>query len=307
VKLAVIAMGDAAEIEFLSELAQPDGVRRGSDAAELSRAFESELARGRVRENGPIHALAAPNTSATSIGAELASALRGANLPSLSRSLRARARDGDELVLLDDQGAALLGIRRAGAGLTATFASSPDGEWAPAWRGDVSALGPLLRALARTRQENPRPRARIESGRLSVRGVPHDWPVMLDARAFDIAAAAPADAIGSAHLSMPGNGVAVDPRGVREGPWTGAGVAEGRSAELQLTAADGWRATLPLAMPCAAAFEWPQRRVGGFGETAAGGAAQAVQRPQPHAAAPWLLGLGITLLLAAGVLGATRT
>jgi len=307
--LAVIAMGGEADLEFLAELARPDAVRRGRDAGEIARAFESELARGRVRDDAPIRVLSAPSSNTTSIGAELANAMRGISLPALDRSLRARVRDGDELVLLDEQGAALLAVRRAGGGLTATFASEPSAEWAPAWRDDVGPLGPLLRALARARRESPRPRAQIENGALTLRDVPSDWPAMLEARAFDLASAA-VDPLGSAQLSMPTNGVAVDPRTVRAGPWVGGNASDARTVELRLSGAGDWHATLTLATTCAAAFEWPERRVGEFltaGPNAGLDAGpRAPERPRPHAAGPWLLGIGLALLLAGGVLGATR-
>jgi hypothetical protein len=268
-------------MEFLRELA-PAGldvelVRPA--AGQLPRALESEVSRGRVRSAASIGVVPGrPSAAAPEWCADVVAALRGDAttpvLPSISACLRTRERDGDGVLLADDEGRPLLAVRRAGAGVTATWATLPTENWAVLWRSEAGRLAALFRALGRQRASVVRPRASCEAQRLRIDDAPADWPpeIQVQIRAHD-------SVLAHTLLTQPVIAPGLDPRTVRSGALP---PSVGGALELAVSDASGTLLeVLGLDLPLAEEFRWPARAVvavEGISESrenAPGGAAQA--------------------------------
>jgi hypothetical protein len=101
-----------------------------------------------------VRAVAAQSSAVAPWAREALAAFDAGPLPSLACTLRARGRSGDEVIVTDERGGALLALRRTGVGVAATFASHPLDEWAPAWAAAGDRWRALLGWLARSSREH---------------------------------------------------------------------------------------------------------------------------------------------------------
>jgi len=151
-KVRVLASGPDPDLEFLRGFERPElgcsVARLGADvAAALERASNGERWDERAR------AVRVAVGSASAAAQEQRLALERS--PEVVRTLRLRARDGDAVLLEDDEAQVLAAVRPAGAGACAVLATLPGPEGSPAWAREPTRWLPWVRALARGRAGAP--------------------------------------------------------------------------------------------------------------------------------------------------------
>ena len=322
-RLVVIAAGAEPDRRNLERfLAEGQTLVEAEDLGELAEFFQREVFRGRAREGELAAAL--PALDAAFEGSEEARALlaawsaRQGELPPHRRTLRCRLAPGAEaLVVSAEEGEPWIAWRREGRGRVAAWSSSVLSDWAPAWRGAVELVGPLLRSLARGSEDSARPRLEARAGELLLSGELDGWPAMLEAQV--VAAVGLADpsrplgerVLGRVELAPASPWPGADPRAFRAGrlPTDLGRRAAGRPLWVRLLPSDGRGE--PLAVAALDLSSSPELAPGGERRlpgpwTAPGRARQEGGRGgrQAHPGAwRWTLA-GLLGLFGAGLLGA---
>ena len=147
-QVRVLASGVEPDLDFLRAMDRSElgtsVLLLGSDVgAALERATVDErwVEQGRVAR--------VPVSEATRAVAEQRAALAAA--PRVERTPRLRARDGDAVLLEDDEANVLAAVRPMGAGSCAVLATVPGATGSPEWELQSERWLPWLRALARGR------------------------------------------------------------------------------------------------------------------------------------------------------------
>ncbi len=147
-ELCAIAIGDRAEIAYLTQLAGPRGeVLLAPDAADLERLVEERsLADRFFSASGLAIALPGPFDLGFS-----------SSWSAPGRAVHGRVREGAQLLLESGMGEPLAAAWRVGAGLCVALASQPSEDFGAGWYGRGDLFGPLLRGLeTRERQLGPK-------------------------------------------------------------------------------------------------------------------------------------------------------
>jgi len=147
-QVRVLASGSEPDLDFLRAF---DRAELGSSVLRLGSEVGAALERATVEERWLEQARPA-RVSASQAGAavvEQREALAGA--PAVVRTLRLRARDGDAVLLEDDEANVLAALRPAGAGSCAVLATLPGTLGSPDWERQSERWLPWVRALARGR------------------------------------------------------------------------------------------------------------------------------------------------------------
>jgi hypothetical protein len=306
--LRVLALGERVELETLAPLvSDPSHLVRVGERSDLAQlvvrtVLVEDLARGPrvlVRGGGSLVDEVLGPAQRRASGSEPA-ALDPAGVEVVPVELLQPARPvaGAEAAWVDRDGAAALGLARAGPGRLATLASLPEVGWSEALARDPLPLAPVLRWLA----ERPPPgaaRARVESGVdggpwVVVAGLGPEVPAELD---LELAPIGPDGGLGPAVQLRAGPGPIAALWDERQAPLeleAGIEVGDARlSAELP---GGRWSAILPLPPP-AECLE-PRPLPGLPAARPAPGA-----RRGPHGAAPALLAAALAAGLAFAVLG----
>ncbi len=151
-QLAVLASGPQPDLELLSVFERPEfGCSLAPLGADLAASLERATDEGRWKERArSVRSASGPaGASVRDLRAALAEA------PGVARTLVLRARDGDELLLEDDDGAPMAAVRLAGSGTCAVLATLPGPDGSPLWQAEASSWLPLVRALGRGRSSAP--------------------------------------------------------------------------------------------------------------------------------------------------------
>jgi hypothetical protein len=182
IRLEAFAFGADAQREFLTRLLPAGQVLiEVEDPTQWSALLARALDQERVRENTQAVAAAATEFPVGSPAEELSRALAQAAPRALQRIWLAQATPDAAVLWRTREGDPLLALRQFGLGMIAGFASTPAPDWAPELDAP-SALGPLLRALARGNGVGAQaPRASLEDGVLWVRELPADTPARIQA------------------------------------------------------------------------------------------------------------------------------
>ena len=324
-RLVVIAAGAEPDRRNLERfLGEDQTLIEAEDLGELAEFFQREVFRGRAREGELAAAL--PAVDAAAQGSEETRALlaawsaRGGDLPPHRRSLRCRLAPGAEALLVSaEEGEPWIAWRREGRGRVAAWSSSVLSDWAPAWRGAVELLGPLLRSLARGSEDSRRPRLEARAGELLLSGELDGWPATLEAQV--VAAVGLADpsrplgerVLGRVELAPASPWPGADPRAFRAGrlPTDLGRRAAGRPLWVRLLPSDGRGEPLAVAaldLACSPELAPGGQRRQPRPRTAPRRARQEGVR-EGHQAHPgawrWTLA-GLLGLFGAGLLGAAR-
>jgi hypothetical protein len=297
IELAVFAFGADAELEFLASLLPPGReLRRALDGRELSDLLTRSVDSERTRENTAAVASETESFAAGSLARELAVALLPAAPRKIERAWIARASDDARVLWRSVEGDPLLALREQGRGVSAAFASLPVEGWASAARAP-SALGPLLRAIARGHGERRAlARAEILDGTLWLRDLPPGLPATVTAK---LAAA------GEVALEPP-TMLVDEPRTTRcakLAPELQAGLARSETTDvIEVRALDGRTlASVALEPPAAGEFTLPKVEIQSSGPQE--GTGTVPLRREPHPAAVWVLLASVGLLCAALLFG----
>lgn len=297
IELAVFAFGPDADLNFLSSLLSAGRqLTRVEDAAQLGALFARSVDSERTRNATAAVAGTRDSFTPGSFVHDLAGDLFSGAPSGIERAWIARARDDASVLWRTVEGDPLLAIREQGRGFSAAFASLPVEGWAKAARAP-SALGPLLRVLARGRGEREAlPRAAIEDGILWIRGLSPTLPATLAA------------GYGTAvELALePPTMQADEPRTTRCGRISAEILADlaraGRSCVFELrSGTDEPIGSVALELPQAGEFTLPQAQLDGA--SAAAGSDASPRSQQRHPAAPWVLLASLGLLCAGLLLG----
>jgi len=147
-QLRVLAGGAEPDLDFLRAFERPE---LGSSVLRLGSDVSAALERATVEERW-LEQARPVRVSASQAGAavvEQREALAGA--PAVVRTLRLRARDGDAVLLEDDETNVLAAARPAGSGVCAVLATLPGTLGSPDWERQSERWLPWVRALARGR------------------------------------------------------------------------------------------------------------------------------------------------------------
>jgi hypothetical protein len=268
-------------------------VRSGDALGELEELFQRAVQAPRLLE-GELELRVAARAPG-SLADEVASAAEAHGAPApLERCVRNRLRSGGEALWVTAEGESALTLARAGSGRTAFLASRPGAGWAPrhAESADPGFAG-VLRWLARGVDHGVRPRARLEAGRLWIRGLAPGTPAELHGALF---AADGRPRIAELVLTPPGM-LGLDVLRTREArvgeEWDGTDlVVRYHDGEVQRSVAVERALSEELAWrERPVPRDWPRPLL-------SGGTARA-SRPM----AAWATALGLVLLFAAGVAG----
>lgn len=143
-ELCAIAIGDRAELAYLTQLVGPRGeVLAAPDVADLERLVEERSLSDRfLSSSGPALALPGPFDLGFSD-----------SWPAPGRAVRGRVRERAQLLLESREGEPLAAVWRVGSGLCAALASSPSANFGEGWFGRGDLFGPLLRGLESPERE----------------------------------------------------------------------------------------------------------------------------------------------------------
>ncbi len=302
-RLVVIAVGEP-NLPVLAALAGgEERVRSGHTLADLRAVFRRELSGARVAEGELALHLAA--RARGSLAEEVAGLGAGAPaLAPLERYVRNRLRPGAEALWESAEGEPVLALARAGLGRTALFASRPTQDWAGRYAraglGQPAEFEGLLRWLARgpERAAGPSPRARLRAGRLLVSALDPRTPAVLGARLSDLAGTQAVE-----QLSLRA-------RGRLPAEVLGTRVASPRASDweqpvLLVPGADPRQPglALPVELGLPDEFAWREQPVPAawLQSDAAGSVPPVSAVARAHPAAPWVLALGLALLLGVGL------
>jgi Mg-chelatase subunit ChlD len=297
-RLVVIAVGEA-NLPLLSALAgAPELVRSGATLAELRAVFQRELLGPRLAEGELPVRLAA--RAPGSLADQVVSAGTSVALAPLERYVRNRLRPGGEALWTSAEGEPLLALGRAGLGRVALFASRPGAGWASRYTrtapGEPAGFEGVLRWLARGPAREVGPEARLEGGRLRVRGLGPDAPAELAARV----------SVGGeerAELTLLPPADAAPRLDARESRWDGPWPA-GALLVLAPEAPGAPSRVLAVASALPDEYAWGELRAELPGTSAEPARTTPRRIPSAHPAAPWVLAVALGLVLAAGLASA---
>ncbi len=217
-RLRVIAIGEDADLEFLStlvpagqEVLRPDGIQ------ELEAVFRREISDDLWKEGRPLEARAVPAVTGP-LGSIVADVFAGEELelPPLSRMVRNRVRPFAEVAWTDGAGDPLLAIARVALGRVALFGSLPEADWAEGWSAPGPQWGALLRWLGRgpARRED-RVHARLEGARVILETQRVALGPTFDAPVLEAPSGAPSG-LGNLRFDVPATVVGPFSPGLRE-------------------------------------------------------------------------------------------
>ncbi len=242
-ELIVFAVGADANVEFLRGLvSDEDKLYVGDRSSDLADLFRREVNRERVREAAAIPVELRSGPLAREL---LATDLEPA---SLSRLIRTERRATAETVLVSDRGEPVLAVQRVGRGRTMLMTSMPFADWGPEWSARLGDWVPALRWCARRTEDGAGLGLEVEEGRLVLRGVAPETPLVLfgrvDARGTGVESGEREPLL----FALPTDGAGVGSSEVRSAEipaWLASQAAESRT--LQFESMDGERLfSLPL-------------------------------------------------------------